>query len=183
MNTKQNSKIEKIKRVSTIVKTICRILQILTVLCLTAAVTLLLAFGNVEASIPLFIAYPLFALFIGILPGYLIVKALQHLHRIFSSMALGRIYTGENVSQIKKLSITFLWISAFQFLMRIISSAAAELSYSCEMAEASSSGNWAMSTSGGNAFLSTFFCGITIWLLAWIMDVGRELREENDLMI
>jgi hypothetical protein len=99
------------------------------------------------------------------------MKILQHLVLLFSGYAEGLIFTRENVYQIRQIGITILCIPVlwmivdlgFVILTKIIApgSATVESGYP----------------------LVAILAGTIVVLMSWIMDVGRALHEESELVI
>mgnify|MGYP003578448131 CR=1 FL=1 len=99
------------------------------------------------------------------------MKILQHLVLLFSGYAEGLIFTRANVHQIRQIGITILCIPLFWMvvdigfiiLMKIIApgTAIVESGYP----------------------LVSILAGTIVVLMSWIMDVGRALHEESELVI
>lgn len=107
------------------------------------------------------------------------LKLLHHIAALFGLYAQGEIFTAENVRQIRQIGI-----SAFLFLAVWIYSLLAGLYLTLAHAGATAA-------EGGEATISiglaepfhAALAGIVIIIVSWIMDVGRELREEQDLTV
>jgi hypothetical protein len=99
------------------------------------------------------------------------LKAFVHLIRLFGLYANGRIFTRDNVRQLRQLGITLvllpvLWLGVF-------------LAVVPEIRDMGDGWIRAMASFPMMAGLG----GAIVILIAWIMDVGRELRDEHDLVI
>jgi hypothetical protein len=107
------------------------------------------------------------------------LKLLHHIAALFGLYAKGDIFTAENVRQIRQIGI-----SAFSFLAVWIYSLIADLYLTL-------TGAGAAAAEGGDATIAiglaepfhAALAGIVIIIVSWIMDVGRELREEQDLTV
>jgi len=109
------------------------------------------------------------------------LKLLGHLGKLFSLYAKGEIFTAENVRQIREIGISvflFMAIWAYGLLTKIILGVPGAGS--------------TVETQGiavrGFGFglpepLTVVLAGIIIVVISWIMDVGRELREDQDLTV
>lgn len=107
------------------------------------------------------------------------VKLVRHLRNLFSLYAEGRIFTGENVAQIRQIGISILlfgsiWV--WTIAARLVLFA---LDHPIPQYEA---GREAIGLTV-NLPLATVVGGIIVIVISWIMDVGRELREEQDLTV
>lgn len=99
------------------------------------------------------------------------LKATYHLIRLFGLYAAGQIFTPENVSQIRKLGIMLLLLPAV-WGASLIAAMPEILSRPGEL----------------DAIMPSFpavalIGGAIVVVVSWIMDVGRELREEHDLVV
>ena len=103
------------------------------------------------------------------------LKLTFHLARLFSLYADGKIFSVENVRQIRQIGITLLlfpalWVAGLA-LPEVLPAVGA--------------------TSAGGApvfaqFVGTVqsgVLGLIVLIVSWIMDVGRQLREEQDLVV
>jgi len=108
------------------------------------------------------------------------LKLLHHLARLFGLYADGEIFTVASVQQIRKVGISILLFAAL-FLFNILGNVALIVAGQQDIAivhlgEASSP------IINGNS-ISTILGGVIIIMISWIMDVGREMREEQDLTV
>ena len=106
-------------------------------------------------------------------------KFLSHLAALFDLYSQGRIFTADNVYQIRQIGI-----SVFLFCLGGIYSAIAKLIL---LATSHSVGTSPPRTEsiglGLDGPLAAILAGIIIIVISWIMDVGRELREEAELTV
>lgn len=107
------------------------------------------------------------------------LRLLRHLAALFDLYANGRIFTAENVREIRQIGI-----SVFLFAITWIYAAGAKLlllATGHPLPPSPRDG----STLGLDVDFSVIqiLAGIIIIVISWIMDVGRELREEQDLTV
>ena len=99
------------------------------------------------------------------------LKILKHLVALFSDYEQGQIFTRANVHQLRQLGITILcipalWIAVdlgFVVLTQLIAPGSAMVESSFPV--------------------MTLLTGIIVVLMSWIMDVGRAMQEESELVI
>ena len=104
----------------------------------------------------------------------LLLKGLYHLSRLFKNYAAGEIFTRESVGQIRKLGETVFAYAIFEIVLLI---AAGVLVGMQEPAM-----NWPTDRPIPIPFAS-FIAGALIVLIARVMEIGTELREESDLTV
>jgi len=106
-----------------------------------------------------------------ILKALVALKAFYHLIRLFGLYADGRIFTSGNVVQLRQLGVTLLLLPALWVLelLAVVPEIAARDDGWLNLLP-----SFPMTAGLGG--------GIVI-MLAWIMDVGRELRDEHELVI
>jgi hypothetical protein len=100
-----------------------------------------------------------------------------HLIKLFGLYAQGDIFTADNVRQIRQIGITVLLIPAL-WLLGVI----APLLVGVAAYEAGSTTTTFMMILPSTPF-DEVIAGTIIIVISWIMDVGRELREEQDLVV
>jgi hypothetical protein len=107
----------------------------------------------------------------SVLNAAVVMKLCFHLYKLFGLYAQGKIFTQQNVAQIRQVGISLLLLPVVSLL---IAACAA----------------WLLETSPGlwAVFLNSFpfaslIGGGAILPIAWVMDAGRELREEQELVI
>ncbi len=191
MNVDTQTQLERIRKVSRVVRIVCRILLGLTLFAFLMMVVLIiigpecgmrLGLGGPEcgtirlggAEIPISQLTPgsMILMFgFSVLATAVVIKGLYHLHRLFGNYADGKVFTIGSVAQIRQLGITFLLGAGLQILAVPL---AVVLMILC--------------TPDKGALLLTFpfealiTAGLLI-LISWVMDAGRGLREENELTI
>jgi hypothetical protein len=105
------------------------------------------------------------------------LKLYFHLIKLFRLYAQGDIFTADNVRQIRQIGITVLLIPAL-WLLGVI----APLLVGVAAYEAGSTTTTFMMILPSTPF-DEVIAGTIIIVISWIMDVGRELREEQDLVV
>lgn len=104
------------------------------------------------------------------------LKITFHLIKLFALYADGKIFSAENVRQIRQVGYTVLLTPALLVLTLFV-----PLLVSGEgMTTSTSPGTGLM---GEGQVFSQIIVGTIIIIISWVMDVGRELREEQDLVV
>jgi hypothetical protein len=168
-------KLNKIKRISTLLRSVCTGLLTLTVLLFATAAICVLAGGNVtiafiDARIPVApLALRSRLVLVGILAISMgvMAKGLYHLYKLFGNYSRGDIFTTQAASQIRQLGITAILWSCVNiiraFALSNITNTPLSMPYQLR--------------------LDSVVIGVVIILVSWFMDAAAELREENDLTI
>ena len=99
------------------------------------------------------------------------LKALYHLIRLFGSYAGGQIFTADNVNQIRQLGVTMMLLAAIWLLDFTVALP--------EITEKSD--QWGRIVQSFPTL--ELVGGAIVILVSWVMDAGRELREEHDLVV
>ena len=105
------------------------------------------------------------------------LKATYHVMKLFALYAEGKIFSAENVRQIRQVGIAVLLFAPLAVLALFVPLIAPGADGSSPTISAGP--GW---VGGGRAFESVI-SGTIILVVSWIMDVGRELREEQDLVV
>ena len=100
-----------------------------------------------------------------------LLKLNFHLIKLFGLYADGKLFNRENVHQIRQIGITVLLFPALWVLGLIVPG----FLPSDDVARSV--------VSSGQQPFTELILGAIIIVVAWIMDVGRELREEQDLVV
>lgn len=109
------------------------------------------------------------------------LKLLHHLRRLFGHYARGEIFTPETVRQIREIGIAVFLFTAvwgYELLADNVLGVPAAVRGAAETGMEVR--GWGI---GLPAPLGPVLAGIMIVVVSWIMDVGRELREEQDLTV
>ena len=117
---------------------------------------------------------------IGLMLGVAIaLKLLGHLGKLFGLYARGEIFTAENVRQIREIGVSvflFMAIWAYGLMATYIIGVPGSAIETQTLAVR----GWGI---GLPEPLTVVLAGIIIVVISWIMDVGRELREDQDLTV
>jgi hypothetical protein len=180
MDSKTHTQIDKIKKVSRYIKTICRALKWVSISVLFCE-AMIIVIGPVQGKyqvngidVPLNLltsGAKVILIFILCLYFSVLLKGLHHMAALFSLFAEGNIFIKKSIGQIKQLGITVLFavaanLAAFPLNIVVLNSISFEhinMSYSFPV---------------GNIITGCF-----VILISWIMEVGREMREEIELTI
>ena len=103
------------------------------------------------------------------------LKIFFHLIKLFALYAKGKIFSAENVHQIRQAGYTIL-ISPVLWLLSLL----IPLFVATDGMSIATSPNLALNVGG---VFNEVILGTVILVVSWIMDVGRELREEQDLVV
>lgn len=108
----------------------------------------------------------------------ILFAGLFHLHRLFRNFIAGCIYTRDNVNHIRQLGILSLEMALLQLVMPIISTVLLESGViDPSLVTPAPSGTAYLFGAG---VLPGFVTGSIILLASWIMDLGRQTRDEAD---
>ena len=103
------------------------------------------------------------------------LKIFFHLIKLFALYAQGKIFGAENVHQIRQVGFTILIAPVLWLLTLLI-----PLFVAADGMSITTSPNTALNFGG---VFNQIILGTIILVVSWIMDVGRELREEQDLVV
>src|ERR1700733_5896678 len=172
MQTETQAKLQKIKKVSIVLRGICKgLLALVTLLGLFCVVCVAIGVGGIDydnvifqtGKLPLsqrLILGALTALAFGVL-----FKCFYHLYQLFGTYSRGEIFTRESVGQLRQFGIACLLWGVMNFLWL------SSLALSAHPAK----------TFQGHA--DSLAIGTIIIVIAWFMGMAVELREENELTI
>ena len=107
----------------------------------------------------------------SVLTAAVLLKLFFHLIRLFGLYAQAQIFTQQNVAQIRQIGISLLLLPVVWLVTSGLAASQME----------TSPGFWSLLLSSFP--FAGFIGGGTILPIAWIMDAGRKLREEQDLVI
>ena len=102
----------------------------------------------------------------------------HNMARLFALYARGTIFTEAHVRAIRTVGILLCVVSLTWIItvpMRLM------LGTGVDPAVSEAAADSAMAIRTDN--LSPFFCGLIVIFISWVMDVGRRLREEHDLVV
>lgn len=192
MNPETEEKLTKVKRYSTSLRRVFNFFTFLVVLGAVVSLLIALTRGTTEASATFAvfgrvftgeeITWPLkilAAIWLLILSG-VAIKCLRHLAKLFNLYSQGKIFTAEDVFQIRQIGITvflFFAASVFSMLAKLILLA---LDLPLGVSAVTESPTVSLSF---DSWMAQILAGTMIIVISWIMDVGREMREEQDLTV
>jgi len=182
MTSEAAQRLEKVQKYSVSFKRLFRFLFVVVALALVVQTILIVTgaepygssvrIGNTEYSgdsIPFAIRT---IAWLGTTLGLAVLLKLNfHLIKLFSLYADGKLFNRENVHQIRQIGITVLLFPALWVLGLIVPG----FLPTDDVARS-------LVSSGQHPF-TELIVGAIIVVVAWIMDVGRELREEQDLVV
>jgi hypothetical protein len=172
MQTEIQTKLRKIRKVSTILRAMCTgLLALVAFVAVGSVVDLTFGIGGVNydkmilRTAGLSLGHRLALGAVSILTFGALFKCFYHLRRLFANYSRGEVFTREAVSQVRQFGIAcllwgvtnFVWISALALSMR--------------------------PTAVFEGHFDSLSIGAVIIVIAWFMDMAVELREENELTI
>jgi hypothetical protein len=174
MQPETQAKLQKIKRISTRLLVVCKVLFVLIGLQFVAEAVMILAgrdgaLGYYAGSISitgLSLSFRLMLLAACVVTSAVMAKFVLHLQRLFTSYSHGDIFTREAVGQLLQLGITYLlWFGVAIIWMLLRRAIAGQTMHSYHVPSESLS------------------IGIILMSVAWFMEMAVEIREENELTI
>ena len=106
-----------------------------------------------------------------VLSSAILLKLDFHLIKLFGLYADGKIFTHDNVHEIRQIGITVLLFPALWVLGLLVPTFIP------------GEGLTTTITTDGTDPFTEIIVGTIVLVVSWIMDVGRELREEQDLVV
>jgi hypothetical protein len=182
MSTETAEKLKKVQKYSASLRNLFRFLFVLGALALVVETALVVSgaepfdtnarIGNTEYSGDSIPGTIRAIAFIGfVLRLAILLKLNFHLVKLFGLYADGEIFSAENVNQIRQIGITMLLFPALWVLGLFVPMLIPGEGLSKTI------------TNGGWQPFSGLTLGAIVIVVSWIMDVGRELREEQDLVV
>jgi len=172
MRTEVQAKLQKIKKVSTILRAICKgLLALVTLIGLSCVVFVAFGVGGVNYDNVIFqtaeltLGHRLILGAVTTLAFGALFKCFYHLHRLLGNYSRGEIFTRESVGQLRQFGIAcLLWgVMSFLWVLSLAISAHPARSF--------------------QGHIDAFGIGAIIIVIAWFMDMAVDLREENELTI
>lgn len=108
---------------------------------------------------------------------YLTLKNLYHLQRLFCYYTEGKIFTSEASGEIRRIGIIFCWFALFAALSELLQRNAIILTLSGHIC-----GLQLYLETWGKIFGFLLIGGMVV-CISWIMETGREMREDQELAI
>jgi hypothetical protein len=184
MTVSSEARLKQVQRYGTALRRLCKFLFITTAVGGIAAIGLLVFSTSPDTSMLIGTAtytadtLTLFGRAVGVttvvLGVGLVLRLCFHMIRLFDLYASGRIFTDENVRHMRQIGVTVFLFSAY-WLVDLA------LQFVPPSALASSATREVMINL--NIPFGIVILGTVIVFFSWIMDVGRELREEQDLVV
>jgi hypothetical protein len=172
MRTATQAKLQKISKVSIILRVICKgLLALITLVGLSCVVCVVFGVGGVNYDHAIFrtaeltLGHRLILGAVTALTFAVLFKCFYHLHGLFGNYSRGEIFTRESVGQLRQFGIACLLWGVMNFFWGV------SLAISVHTP----------TTFEGHA--DSFVIGAVITVIAWFMDMAVDLREENELTI
>lgn len=112
---------------------------------------------------------------VSMIPGGLAVYAVMQLRQLFDYYARGLIFTAGNTRCLRGFALATLGFA----LAKMVSGAL----MSVVLTMTNPPGQRMLAVSFGSSELTTLFVGCVFLIIAWIMDEGRELAEEQEQIV
>ncbi|WP_319523533.1 DUF2975 domain-containing protein [Breoghania sp.] len=113
--------------------------------------------------------------FVSLLPLSALTYGLVNIRKIFSFYKIGIIFSFEHVSLFKK--------TAKALLLWVVLSIVYESAKSVLFTIGNPPGSRVINVGLGSSEITTLIVGGIVFLIAWVMDEGRALTEENELTV
>lgn len=172
MRPEIQAKLQKIRKVSILLRAICTVLLVLVtftglgcVVCVTFGVGGVNYDNAIFGTAGLTLSHRLVLGAVTALTWAVLFKCLYHLYRLFGNYTRGEIFTRESVGHLRQFGIAcLLWgVMGFLWILSLAISAHPTKTFQ------------------GHA--DSFVIGAVIIVIAWFMDMAVDLREENELTI
>jgi hypothetical protein len=179
MNPSVEARLERVKRTSRSARRVCYLLMVLVGLgalvgvaaTLTLPETLTCDIGGVRQPCADLPPGGVLLTTVALVGGLALVwAALYRLARLFGNYSRGEIFTRSSVREIRWLGYVAVAYAVFQLALFVAALAV--------FAGAESATNLRFDLPIGSVVVASF-----LLLLSWIMDVGAEMREENELTV
>jgi Protein of unknown function (DUF2975) len=177
MKPETEKKLKKIKRISNILRTICKILSAIVICSFLVSLVAIIAGKGATLTLfdnsiplqlaPLTVPARLLVVVMVALTMGVFFKILYHLHRLFGNYGRGDIFTIDSAGQIRQLGITALLSAGVNFLwgFTAIALMQADLPHEFQL------------------HADGLFIGPVIIAISWFMEMAAEMREENELTV
>ena len=174
MRPETHEKLKKIKKISTILRALCKGLLALIVIGFLMATVALVA--NRGGSVGYFdfwfriselsLGHRLLVLAMSTLTSMVMIKCVYHLHQLFGNYSREEIFTGESIGQLRQLGITcVLWGVVKVLWVGLWRAFSPHPPHSVQVSA------------------DAIPIGIIILVVAWFMEMAVEMREENELTV
>lgn len=176
-----NKQVERIAQISARLRLVCTLLMaaLPIIIALCWAFMESLPFVNARLPVPVDQDLPLTARWLGyvasMLPGGVAIYALSHLRRLFGLYAHGIIFQAANVQCYRRLGWSlFAWAGA-SFLFNTLAGFILTFHWM--------PGTRLLVITLDSQDLLAVFMGLVVLTVAWVMDQGRRLSEEQELFV
>jgi hypothetical protein len=172
MRPENETRLKKIKRVSNVLRVICKVAWALVACIFLAAVIAILIgqgtisfYDNYVRLAPLSVSARLSLAVVTSLSMAVLINGFYHLNRLLGSYGRGDIFTTESAGHIKQLGVTtLLWYGA-NLLWAFTAVTTAQTPISLQFHS------------------DCLVTGTIIIVISWFMEMAAEMREENELTI
>lgn len=177
MKPETEKKLKKIKRISNVLRTICKVLLAIMICGFLASMVAILigqegtltVFDNsipIQLA-PLTVPARLLVIVMVALVMAVFFKCIYHLHRLFGNYGRGEIFTTDSAGQIRQLGITALLSAGVNFLWGFTAMALTQTHLPRDF----------------QFHADGLFLGPVIIAISWFMEMAAEMREENELTV
>jgi Protein of unknown function (DUF2975) len=171
MSIETEARLQKIKRVSSYLRLLCRVLSILVAVVLVGgAIALAVGRGTIAYHgfffqiAELSTTMRLVLAVLGVITAAVAWKCLRHLYRLFGNYSRGDIFTESSVAEIRHLGITALLWGAVNVAWSAVVFAYAHPRHA-------------------DLHIASLWLGAVILIIGWFMEMAVELKQENELTI
>lgn len=192
MSPETQEKLEKVKKYSASLRTLFRFLSVVLLFAGFIGMIILLTIndsqpptrsvdfnGVVYVGEEITVLVKIVIAFGLLLAVAIALKVLHHLASLFGHYARGQIFTSESVRQIRKTG-KGLFYALFAWLYALIANFVLKTTAPSVSGVEVEQATWGFQLSGP---FTLAIAGTIIVMVSWIMDVGRELREDQDLTV
>ena len=190
MTPETEKKLEKVRKYSASLRSLFRFFSVIVVIAMIIGTVFLLTTSSEDTTFALLDMRftgaeltPTIRVLAGIhlaIVFAILIKLLHHLAALFGLYAEGMIFTADNVAQIRQIGISvFLFCASWIYVIvaRLVLFTMRHPIPPYVPREDT------IGFTADSLPLFSLIAGIIIIVISWIMDVGRELREEQDLTV
>lgn len=192
MSPETQQKLEKVRKYSASLRGLCRLLSVILAVAGFVSLIMILTIndsqpvtrsidfnGVIYAGEEITLLVRIVIAFGLLLAVAIVLKVLHHLARLFGHYANGEIFTSESVRQIRETGKA-LFYALFVWLYALIANLLLKTNATNIPGTEVGTATWELKVSGP---FTLVVAGTIIVMVSWIMDVGRELREDQDLTV
>jgi hypothetical protein len=177
MKPETEKRLKKIKRISNVLRAICKVLLAIVICGFLVSMAAIIAGKGATLSFfdnsiplqlaPLTVSARLLVVVMVALTMGVFFKGLYHLHRLFGNYGRGDVFTIDSAGQIRELGITALLGSGVNFLWCFTALALTQAHLPHEF----------------QFHADGLFIGPVVIAISWFMEMAAEMREENELTV